>query len=61
MINSKLKSRKLFCAVWAMTIITVGLIMRIDLAWFTSLVPFLGSIVVAYVGIQGYADSKGSK
>ena len=61
MIRDKLKSRKLFCALWAMGIITTGLIMRVDLAWFTSLAPILGAVIVAYVGVQGYADSKGSK
>ncbi len=61
MTKSKVASRKFLITIWAIVMLTLALIMRVDLPWFTGLAPILGAIVVTYIGVQGYVDAQKEK
>lgn len=59
--SNKLSSRKFWITLWAMSMLTYGLITKTDLAWFSGLAPILGAIVAVYIGANAYLEGKKSK
>jgi hypothetical protein len=62
--SEKLTSRKfLFTLLWNVFVIIAlisTIILKKDLSFIGNLITFAGTITAAYIGLQGYIDSKNS-